>query len=84
MVLSDTLTGVIQDPFDRVCEMSVERGHLILRDGLLELLQGGLLHILRAGRIGEVEDMLGEGEIRELDVLRIGSHVGDGNWDGSI
>jgi hypothetical protein len=39
-----------------------------------------LLDGWRAGRVGEVEDILGEGEVGEFDVLRIRPHDDDGDW----
>lgn len=47
----------------------------MLQDNLLELLQRALLDGWRACRVGEIEDMLGDGEVGELDVLRIRPHV---------
>lgn len=73
-VLCHTFTGVVQNTLDRVGQMPVEGGHLALRDGILQLLQGGLTSRWGACRVGEVEDMLGEDEVGVLDVLRIRPH----------
>lgn len=75
-MLRHAFTGVIEDPLYRMGQMSIERSHPILGDGILKFLQRGLLQCLGAGRVGEVEDMLGEKEIGVLDVLGIGAHVG--------
>lgn len=46
----------------------------MLRNGGLQLLQRGLLGCLGTCWVGEVEDVLGEGEVRVFGVLWIGTH----------
>lgn len=74
-MLGDPFAGVVQNPIDGVGEIPIEGSHFVLGDGILELFQRGLSHRLGTSWVGEVEDVLSEGEVGVLDVLRIGPHV---------
>ena len=56
-------------------QVPVERRHLVLGDGILDRLEGGLLGLFGGGGIGELEDVLRQLEVRVLGELR-GTHFG--------
>jgi hypothetical protein len=56
-------------------QVPVERRHLVLGDGILDRLKGGLLGLFGGGGIGELEDVLRQLEVGVLGELRI-THLG--------
>jgi hypothetical protein len=56
-------------------QVPVERRHLVLGDGILDRLEGGLLGLFGGDGIGELEDVLRQLEVGVLGELRI-THLG--------
>ena len=54
--------------------MAIQRRHLVLGDRIFKFLEGGLSLYLRRGGVGQSEDILSEGEVWVLGVLRIRAH----------
>lgn len=63
-----------------MCEVLIQRRHLVFGDGILKALEGSLLYGFWRGWVCEGEDVLGEREEGEFRVLRFGTHGEVRTW----
>jgi len=77
--LSAALAWGVEDAVGGVGEVAVERGHVVLRNSILNCLERGLLGGRGGSGVGELEDVLGQLQVRVLGELR----VAHGGWRGT-
>lgn len=70
-MICTSLTRRIQNAVCWVCEVPIERCHLVLGDGILDGFERGLFGGFGSGGIGELENVLRQLQIGVLGKLRI-------------